>query len=93
MFWNNLKVALRNLRKNKLYAVINIAGLALDHLQRLPLQGSGHVDVGDTGRNVGRGCDLQCRGHPDRQRNLEFRTALPVRAVDPAQMTGGAGAE
>ncbi|NNJ79150.1 MAG: FtsX-like permease family protein [Xanthomonadales bacterium] len=29
MFWNNLKVALRNLRKNKLYAVINIAGLSL----------------------------------------------------------------
>jgi putative ABC transport system permease protein len=29
MFWNNLKIALRNLRKNKLYAVINIAGLAL----------------------------------------------------------------
>jgi putative ABC transport system permease protein len=29
MFWNNLKIALRNLRKNKLFAVINIAGLAL----------------------------------------------------------------
>ncbi len=29
MFWNNIKIALRNLRKNKLYAVINIAGLAL----------------------------------------------------------------
>jgi putative ABC transport system permease protein len=29
MFWNNLKIALRNLRKNKFYAVINIAGLAL----------------------------------------------------------------
>lgn len=29
MFWNNLKIALRNLRKNKLFAIINIAGLAL----------------------------------------------------------------
>jgi len=29
MFWNYLKSALRNLRKNKLFAVINIAGLAL----------------------------------------------------------------
>lgn len=29
MFWNNLKIALRTLRKNKLFAVINIAGLAL----------------------------------------------------------------
>jgi len=29
MFWNNLKIALRNLRKNKLFAVINITGLAL----------------------------------------------------------------
>ena len=29
MFWNNLKIALRNLRKNKLFAVINISGLAL----------------------------------------------------------------
>jgi putative ABC transport system permease protein len=29
MFWNNLKIALRNLRKNKLFAVINVAGLAL----------------------------------------------------------------
>ncbi len=29
MFWNNIKIALRNLRKNKLFAVINIAGLAL----------------------------------------------------------------
>ena len=29
MFWNNVKIALRNLRKNKLFAVINIAGLAL----------------------------------------------------------------
>ena len=28
MFWNNVKVALRNLRKNKLFAVINILGLA-----------------------------------------------------------------
>jgi hypothetical protein len=29
MFSNNLKIALRNLRKNKLFAFINIAGLAL----------------------------------------------------------------
>jgi len=29
MFWNNVKIALRNLRKNKLFAFINIAGLAL----------------------------------------------------------------
>jgi putative ABC transport system permease protein len=29
MFWNNVKIALRNLRKNKLFAVINIAGLTL----------------------------------------------------------------
>ena len=29
MFWNNLKIALRTLRKNKLFAFINIAGLAL----------------------------------------------------------------
>jgi len=29
MFWNYLKIALMNLRKNKLFAVINIAGLAL----------------------------------------------------------------
>lgn len=29
MFWNYLKIALRNLRKNKLFAAINIAGLAL----------------------------------------------------------------
>ena len=29
MFWNNLKIALRNLRKNKLFATINISGLAL----------------------------------------------------------------
>ena len=29
MFWNYLISALRNLRKNKLFAVINIAGLAL----------------------------------------------------------------
>jgi putative ABC transport system permease protein len=28
MFWNYLKIALRNLRKNKLFAVINITGLA-----------------------------------------------------------------
>jgi putative ABC transport system permease protein len=29
MFWNNVKVAIRNLRKNKSYATINIAGLAM----------------------------------------------------------------
>lgn len=29
MFWNNIKIALRNLKKNKLYATINIVGLAL----------------------------------------------------------------
>ena len=29
MFWNNVKVAIRNLRKNKLYATINIFGLAM----------------------------------------------------------------
>jgi putative ABC transport system permease protein len=29
MFWNNVKVALRSLRKNKLFAAINIIGLAL----------------------------------------------------------------
>jgi len=29
MFWNNLKIALRNLRKNKLFAFINISGLTL----------------------------------------------------------------
>ena len=29
MFWNNLKIALRNLRKYKMYAAINIGGLAL----------------------------------------------------------------
>jgi len=29
MFWNYLKSALRNLRKNKLFAVINIAGLSI----------------------------------------------------------------
>ncbi len=29
MFWNNVKIALRNLRKNKLFAAINISGLAL----------------------------------------------------------------
>lgn len=28
MLWNNIKIALRNLRKNKLFATINIAGLA-----------------------------------------------------------------
>jgi hypothetical protein len=25
MFWNNVKIAIRNLRKNKLFAFINIA--------------------------------------------------------------------
>lgn len=29
MFWNNVKVALRNLRKHKLFAVMNILGLAI----------------------------------------------------------------
>lgn len=29
MFWNNVKIALRNLKKNKLFAAINILGLAL----------------------------------------------------------------
>ena len=29
MFWNHVKVALRNLRKNKLFATINILGLAI----------------------------------------------------------------
>ena len=29
MFWNNIKIALRNLRKNKVYAAINVLGLAL----------------------------------------------------------------
>ena len=29
MFWNNVKIAVRNLRKNKLFAAINITGLAL----------------------------------------------------------------
>jgi len=29
MFWNNVKIALRNLRKNKLFAAINISGLAI----------------------------------------------------------------
>jgi len=29
MFWNNVNIALRNLRKHKLFAVINILGLAL----------------------------------------------------------------
>ena len=29
MFWNNIKIALRNLRKHKVFAAINILGLAL----------------------------------------------------------------
>jgi len=29
MFWNNIKIALRNLRKNKVFATINIVGLAI----------------------------------------------------------------
>ena len=29
MYWNYLKIALRNLRKNRLFAAINILGLAL----------------------------------------------------------------
>jgi putative ABC transport system permease protein len=29
MFWNNVKIALRNIRKNKLFALINILGLAI----------------------------------------------------------------
>lgn len=29
MFWNNIKIALRNLKKNKVFAVINIVGLAI----------------------------------------------------------------
>ena len=29
MFWNNVNIALRNLRKHKLFAAINILGLAL----------------------------------------------------------------
>ena len=29
MFWNNVKIALRNLRKNKGFAAINITGLAI----------------------------------------------------------------
>ncbi len=29
MFWNNVKIALRNLRKNKAFALVNIIGLAL----------------------------------------------------------------
>lgn len=29
MFWNNVKIALRNLRKNKTFALVNILGLAL----------------------------------------------------------------
>ena len=29
MLWNNIKITLRNLRKNKVFAAINIAGLAV----------------------------------------------------------------
>jgi putative ABC transport system permease protein len=29
MLWNNIKISLRNLRKNKVFAAINIAGLAV----------------------------------------------------------------
>ena len=29
MFWNNIKIALRNLRKHKGFATINIVGLAI----------------------------------------------------------------
>jgi putative ABC transport system permease protein len=29
MFWNNVKIALRNLRKNKVFALVNILGLAI----------------------------------------------------------------
>ena len=29
MFWSNIKIAIRNLRKNKGFAIINIAGLAI----------------------------------------------------------------
>ena len=29
MFWNNVKIALRNLGKNKAFAAINISGLAI----------------------------------------------------------------
>ena len=29
MFWNNVKIALRNLRKNKMFALVNILGLAI----------------------------------------------------------------
>ena len=29
MFWNNVKIALRNLRKNTAFALVNILGLAL----------------------------------------------------------------
>jgi putative ABC transport system permease protein len=29
MFWNNVKIALRNLRKNKVFALVNIVGLAI----------------------------------------------------------------
>ena len=29
MFWNYVKIALRNLRKNKAFAAINISGLAI----------------------------------------------------------------
>ena len=29
MFWNNVKIALRNLRMNYVFALVNILGLAL----------------------------------------------------------------
>ena len=29
MFWNNVKIALRNLKKHKLFALINVIGLAI----------------------------------------------------------------
>ena len=29
MFWNNVKIALRNLKKNKVFAAINIIGLSI----------------------------------------------------------------
>ena len=29
MLWNNIKIALRNLKKNKVFAAVNVLGLAL----------------------------------------------------------------